>query len=483
VNIFEQYGIKEVADVALFSIHRKNNNGDIYHVPALFLDTLKISSFDKGAGTSWAEGGKGHKKYIGWDHNKQIRVHLEDALCSPASLGLCWGGVLNADWVNSKIQKEHGVEDSVERIFRTEKIRFINRPKDKSFISYFLPRNENDTIESFNNYLVRSTITDNVKIKGWGKILDRVYQWRVFIDSGTRTLHTIPDRFFDVNGNTFYIISNPFLINSNTLEQNQFNLVYKINPFSTSEEIKDLYEAGGEIINEDLNEAYVVPPQDKKEIMDISKAKYLCVNIKQDNIYEFYISNNGTSWYYPEVDIIDTLFKELDLSLVFSGLNELNYFLITKYKDNILSIDGGKNYLWAYLDAKTLKPFPDDYWFSEDEVYMKAALTLSSYKKKIKAKRIRINSGVFPGVYSLKGQALIRNKETGEDEFMLIHIPACKVSSEQSLELSADGDAVVFNLDLEVIPQKNGVMMELIPYEISKENQLDNSTQILVGGE
>ena len=58
MNIFDQYGIKEVADVTLYSIHKKQDgSGDIYYIPALFLDTLKITSTDKTGENVWAEGG------------------------------------------------------------------------------------------------------------------------------------------------------------------------------------------------------------------------------------------------------------------------------------------------------------------------------------------------------------------------------------------------------------------------------------------
>ena len=46
MNIFEQYGIKEVADVTLYSIHYKEDgSGELYYLPALYLNTLKISTF------------------------------------------------------------------------------------------------------------------------------------------------------------------------------------------------------------------------------------------------------------------------------------------------------------------------------------------------------------------------------------------------------------------------------------------------------
>ena len=48
MNIFEQYGIKEVADVTLYSIELDQNDDEIY-VPVLYLDTLKVSSVEETA--------------------------------------------------------------------------------------------------------------------------------------------------------------------------------------------------------------------------------------------------------------------------------------------------------------------------------------------------------------------------------------------------------------------------------------------------
>ena len=101
MNILDQYGIKEVADVTLYSIHKKKDgSGGVYYVPALFLDTLKVSTVEKTGESTWATGGIGNSNLINWDYGKTITVNLEDALCTPASLGLCWGGTLSADWKN-----------------------------------------------------------------------------------------------------------------------------------------------------------------------------------------------------------------------------------------------------------------------------------------------------------------------------------------------------------------------------------------------
>lgn len=91
MNIFEQYGIKEVADVCLYSIELDENDDEVY-VPVLYLDTLKVSTVEQTASQTSARGGLGNPELIIWDYGKEITVTLEDALYNPASMGMTWGG-------------------------------------------------------------------------------------------------------------------------------------------------------------------------------------------------------------------------------------------------------------------------------------------------------------------------------------------------------------------------------------------------------
>lgn len=93
-DLFKQYGIKEVADVTIYKIK------DGQEVPFLFLDTLKVSTLEQTAEQSDARGGKGNPKLITWDYGKEINVTLEDALYSPASMALMWGGE-NGEWTET----------------------------------------------------------------------------------------------------------------------------------------------------------------------------------------------------------------------------------------------------------------------------------------------------------------------------------------------------------------------------------------------
>ncbi len=215
-----------------------------------------------------------------------------------------------------------------------------------------------------------------------------------------------------------------------------------------------------------------------------------------------------------EVDLEQ--FKGIDMWLKFNGMNELTYFLLTKYQDNIFYI-GTKTIekdiyklekndidddiaddvevekelegkLWSYVNPKTMTPYDDDYWFSQGEPYYVKSLTLAPKNKKLKSQKIIVTAGQFPGMYMLVGETYIRSRDTGEDERMQIKIPLCKVKSDQNLTLEAEGEPTVFNMDIEVARPVNGIMMELTSYEVAEKMQVneqgfveskDGSTEVL----
>ena len=94
VNIFEKYGIKEVANVYFEALESdpKNNvyAGDI----VLYLDTLKVSTIEQTAENVAAQGGWGNPRLVVWDYGKEINLTLEDALLSLESLRFMMGGAI-----------------------------------------------------------------------------------------------------------------------------------------------------------------------------------------------------------------------------------------------------------------------------------------------------------------------------------------------------------------------------------------------------
>ena len=96
-SILDRYGIKEVADVTFYSINSDGTRG----APALYLDTLKVSTIEQTAETADARGGKGNPKLISWDYGKEINVTIEDALFSSKSMAIMFG---NGSVVNKSAQ-------------------------------------------------------------------------------------------------------------------------------------------------------------------------------------------------------------------------------------------------------------------------------------------------------------------------------------------------------------------------------------------
>jgi len=110
VNIFDKYGIKEVANVYFEALEDdpKSNvyKGDI----VLFLDTLKVSTIETTAETTDATGGWGNPKLISWDYGKEITITLEDALISLESLRFMLGGAIHRGGANDPVTVRHTEE-------------------------------------------------------------------------------------------------------------------------------------------------------------------------------------------------------------------------------------------------------------------------------------------------------------------------------------------------------------------------------------
>lgn len=92
MNIFNKYGIREVADVVLYSITRVGT--EEFYLPVLYLDTLKVSALEKSVTATPAYGGKGNSKIFSWNYDKEIKLKLEDALFSNTSLDMAMNGVV-----------------------------------------------------------------------------------------------------------------------------------------------------------------------------------------------------------------------------------------------------------------------------------------------------------------------------------------------------------------------------------------------------
>lgn len=235
MNLFDQYGIKEVADVTLYSIHKKEDgSGDVYYLPALYLDTLKVSTTEQTADNVWATGGINNSRLINWDFGKIINVTLEDALCTPASLGLCWNGVLSSSWKDGKVVFNSEADNSVKRLSRMEKAKAPRQDVEKGTIGNLLPKVKSDIIDGYFGILKTSAVVDGTDIRGFGMVNNHTYKWKMVIESLVKSIAVVPDRFFDIYGKAYRIDWNRKVSVHSLPDYENYKdaIIYKINSSS-----------------------------------------------------------------------------------------------------------------------------------------------------------------------------------------------------------------------------------------------------------
>ena len=110
VNIFDKYGIKEVANVQFEALETDLKAGVYKGDIVLFLDTLKVSTIETSAESTDATGGWGNPKLITWDYGKEITLTLEDALMSLESLRFMLGGAIHKPEANKPVIVRHTEE-------------------------------------------------------------------------------------------------------------------------------------------------------------------------------------------------------------------------------------------------------------------------------------------------------------------------------------------------------------------------------------
>lgn len=76
----KQFGVKEVANV--FFINLVTNKVDLY------LDTLKMSNLENANESTYAIGGQGAGRLVGWDYGRTSNFVLQDALLNPKSIAM-----------------------------------------------------------------------------------------------------------------------------------------------------------------------------------------------------------------------------------------------------------------------------------------------------------------------------------------------------------------------------------------------------------
>ena len=477
MNIFEQYGIKEVADVCLYAIELDENDDEVY-VPVLYLDTLKVSTVEETAEQTSARGGLGNPELIIWDYGKEITVTLEDALYSPASQGMTWGGKFGAK--KFTLYGEVGIQKLDEEM-RIVPCHFI--------------------IDSFSNF----------------KIVEKTYAWDVCINI-VSTDNTVRERIENV----------PLY----------YNLTEQKWSFSNEEYISDevlLGDIDGDgivtVTDVKLLSLYIANPS----LHPLTPEQLLAADVNRDNEVDkldMMKMINMISGTVPEQISAPT--KKIYYSLtkesfgiappqeaiyqIDHALNNVYYLdRIEKCRANqtfAIDVDtntlhGNYRYLEEYahseltvfIDPRTMQPYePNTDIFTrkngseirgnlrvikQNEIYYKWTRSKAIDNTSL-GHQIIVDAIHFPGTYRLVGETYSRSRKTGKDQRFQFEIPLCKMGTENNLTLEAEGDPTTFNMTLKVLRREDGVMMKLTQYSVENakyDGYISDSTSVIPNAE
>ena len=457
MNLFQKYGIKEVADVVFYSM--KEVGDEIVETPVLYLDTLKVSTLEKTASSAFAQGGLKNKKLIKWNFGKDIKLTLEDALFSPASMSMIWGG---------KLQSKLGTLTDI-----IAKINYANiygklRYSTKAYPSPSLTDDEWEIVFKILNketnegyeYIVNNEIPTKMTEKDKNYWVKRYYSRPTELIGNDGSVYTYDydkkngfviedDNYLNIpetNGEKNDFIKN-YYTDSNTGEKKIINPTIYANKampeyvaFNLRQLINELSDVGE--IETSIGDAEVVDRMEKCIVKDrngleISTKKQL------DNLFRYYSNDKSSSYtIYYDAKTMLPLFRIED-GKIDDGEDEFTIKMGTVY------------YKWT----RTVK-----YKESENDAIL--------------GKTLVIDAETFPDAYKIVGETYIRNQKTGKDQRYQFTIFRANVSSDTSVTLEAEGDPTTFSMQIDVLTPPNDIMMELKQYDV-EDDPIEGGTRIV----
>lgn len=421
MNLFQKYGIKEVSDVVFYSI---NEIGDeVFYTPVLFLDTLKVSTLEKSAQKVSAQGGKGNKKLITWNYGKEITLNLEDALFSPASMSMIWGGLLE-----SKLSKY------------TSAIVKCNMANKYGTLHY--------SIKAYPS----PALTD----EEWEIIFEVAEENN--LDSGSGNQNATK---YKKNGD---IIESYVAENRNSLIYKYFKRKWateteKAMPQSIIDAIIKKIDSLDKVgtIETDIHELEVIDRMEKCIVKD-RKGLEISTKKQKENLLRYYKDDKTSSY---------TIFYDAKTMLPLLQVNDAG---------KVLGWDSDKD-----DDNDGILEETDKFRIKIGTVYYKWTRTVK-YKESeddgILGRTLVIDAETFPDDYKIVGETYIREQKTGKDQRYQFVIHRANVSSDTSITLQADGDPTTFSMQIDVLTPPNDIQMELKQYNV-EDDLLEGGTRIV----
>lgn len=429
MNLFQKYGIKEVADVVFYTITEVGD--EEFYTPVLFLDTLKVSTLEKSAEKVEAKGGKGNKKLITWNFGKEITLDLEDALFSPASMSLIWGGRLDA-----KLS------------IYTSAIVKCNMANKYGLLHY--------STKAYPS----PALTD----QEWELIFE------VFEELGLGVDGTEPA---DTSISTTYVDKDAeyAMENRTDVVYNYFKRKLKIGTDETQKampqvvidriitKIDELEKLG--YIDTDIHELEVIDRMEKCIVKD-RNGLAISTTKQKENLLRYYKDDRTSSY---------TIFYDAKTMLPLLQVND----------DGKISGWDGDEAEGTDTNKNGINPETDIFRIKIGTVYYKWTRTVK-YKEGIDdgilGRTLVIDAETFPDAYKIVGECYIREQKTGKDQRYQFIIHRATVTTDTSITLEAEGDPTTFSMSVDVLTPPNDIMIELKQFDV-EEDLLEGGTRIV----
>ena len=106
----------------------------------MYFDTLKVSNVEQTADSVSARGGLGNAEQVIWDFNKELSISIQDALYTPASQSLLWGGLYSLKPLKLKgiwVKANYSLDEYGNPIYYRKEI--VDTPIDNSYVKFVCP--------------------------------------------------------------------------------------------------------------------------------------------------------------------------------------------------------------------------------------------------------------------------------------------------------------------------------------------------------
>lgn len=471
MNLFKRYGIKEVADVVFYSITRVGD--EEFYTPVLKLDTLKVSTIEKTAEKVSATGGKGNKKLITWNFGKELTLNLTDALFSPASMSMIWGGELQAKLApytsaiaKLNIANKYGslhystkaypspslTKEEWEIVFKAAQAKHdVGDGKIPSYLGSIVDPGKEATDKYL--YWIPNYDGDNADIEANRKYLKEYYFKRSWVDRFIQNNDKTADEQYKMPFNistwkkigTFsqFPISSNFSLNSET-NKNLYNSWFKSQAAMPESVIAEIFSQIDELkkLGRIETQIYDTEVVDRMETCTVQNPYGLRISTKtqKENLMKYYRNDESSSYViYYDVNTMLPLLNVTDEGFIRGGADDSD-------KDVFVLATGTKYIKWS----RTVKRKT-----SEDDGCL--------------GKTFVIDSDTFPEAYKIVGETYIRDEKTGKDQRFQFIIHRAKVAADTSITLEAEGDPTIFEMQIDVLAPKNDIQMELKEFEVDDD--------------